>query len=159
MTRTAPLHLLLLALLGGGLAWFLETALAASGNAILIPPFTLGVVLALIGVILVVMALPVRRVARGVAGAKVDPFYATRVLVLAKASSLSGALLGGAGISITAYLLTRSVVPGVGSVAMALTLAVGSIVLLVGALVAEHMCALPPDDDKRNDPPQTRGIQ
>lgn len=159
MTRTKPLTLVLLALLGGGLAWFVETALASSGNAILIPPFTIGVALLLIGGVVVVMALPVRRVARKVPGAKVDPFYATRVVMLAKASSLSGALLGGAGFAIVGYLLSRSVVPGVGSVTMALVMAAGSVALLVAGLVAEHMCAIPPDDDDRADRPKTRDIQ
>lgn len=158
MTRTSPLQLVLLAALGGGLAWFLEVALAASGNAILIPPFTIGFALAAIGVIIVVLALPVRRVSRGVPGAKVDPFYATRVVTLAKAASLSGALLGGSGIAITFYLLSRSVLPGVGSVSMALALAAGGIVLLVLGLVAEHMCTIPPEDDDSGKP-KPRGIQ
>ena len=159
MTRTKPLHLVLLAALGGALAWFLETALAASGNAILIPPFTIGVALTLIGIIVVVMALPVRRVSRGVPNARVDPFYATRVVMLAKASSLGGALLGGAGLAIAAYLLTRSVLPGVGSVSMAFAMAVGAILLLVAGLVAEHMCAIPPEDDDSSGKPKSREIQ
>lgn len=149
MTRTRPLHLVLLAVLGGVLAWFAQTALAASGNAIIIPPLTLGIALAAIGVIIVVMALPVRRVARRVEGARVDPFYATRVVMLAKASSLSGALLGGAGVGVAGFLLSRSVVPGVGSITLAVVATVGAIVLLAGGLVAEHMCTIPPDDDER----------
>ena len=149
MTRTRPLTLLLLAVLGGGLLWFTETALAASGRAVVIPPVTLAVALVLIGVIIVVMALPVRRVARGVANARVDPFYATRVVMLAKASALGGALLGGAGLGITAYLLSRSVLPAVGSVTMAVATAVGALLLLVAGLVAEHMCFIPPDDDNK----------
>jgi hypothetical protein len=149
MTRTKPLHLVLLALLGGVLAWFAQAALAASGNAIIIPPLTLGIALALIGVVIVVMAVPVRRVARRVEGARVDPFYATRVVVLAKASSLSGALLGGAGVGIAGFLLSRSVVPGVGSITLAIVATVGAVVLLTGGLVAEHMCTIPPEDDER----------
>lgn len=159
MTRTKPLHLVLLVALGGGVTWFLETALAASGQAVLIPPFTLAVALLLIGVIIVVMALPVRRVSRGVPNARIDPFYATRVVMLAKASSLSGALLGGGGLGIVAYLLSRSVLPGVGSVTMAFAAAAGAISLLVAGLVAEQMCAIPPDDDEKSDHrPETRGI-
>lgn len=159
MTRTKPVHLLILAALGATVGWFLQTALAASGNAVIIPPLTLAVALALIGVIVVLMALPVRRVTRRVEGARVDPFYATRVVMLAKASSLSGAMLGGAGLGITAYLVTRSVVPGVGSVAMALASTVGAIILLVGGLVAEHMCTIPPDDDDpREGRPDPRGL-
>lgn len=147
MTRTKPLHLVLLAALGAAVAWFLQVVLASTGNAIVIPPLTLSVALALIGAIVVVMALPVRRVARREEGASVDPFYATRVVMLAKASSLSGALLGGGGLGVAAYLLSRSVVPGVGSVVLALAAVAGAIVLLVCGLVAESMCAIPPDDD------------
>ena len=158
MTRTKPLYLLLLVLLGGGVAWFLENALAASGRAVLIPPFTIGVALVAIAVIVIVMALPVRRVARRVPGARVDPFYATRVVTLAKATSLSGALLGGAGLAILGYLATRAVVPALASVSMALALTVGAIVLLVAGLVAEHMCALPPEDDERPTTAQTKDI-
>jgi hypothetical protein len=159
VTRTKPLHLVLLAVLGGGVTWFLQTALASAGQPVLIPPFTLAVALLLIGVIIVVMALPVRRVTRGTAKSRIDPFYATRVVMLAKASSLSGALLGGGGLGIAFYLLSRSVLPGVGSVTMAFATAFGAILLLVAGLIAEHMCTIPPDDDdKQDDRPEPRGI-
>lgn len=151
MTRTSAGHLVLLAVLGGAAMWFIEVALAASGNAIVVPPLTLAIALTLIGVIIVVMALPVRRVSRGVPDARIDPFYATRVVMLAKASSLGGALLTGAGIAVAAYLLTRSVLPGVGSVVLAFASAAGAAILLVAGLVAEHMCTIPPDDDRRSD--------
>ncbi|MDJ0333904.1 DUF3180 family protein [Salinibacterium sp. G-O1] len=157
MKRTTPATLLLLAVLGGGVMWFVETALAASGRAVIIPPVTLGLALLLIGIIIVVMALPVRRVARGVAHARIDPFYATRVLVLAKASSLGGAVLGGGGLGIVGYLVSRSVVGA--PVTMSITATVGAILLLVAGLVAEHMCTIPPDDTKRDDgSPDLRGI-
>ncbi len=159
MSRTKPLHLVLLAAFGGIAAWLLETVLAASGRAVLLPPVTLAIALVLIGAIVVIMALPVRRVSRRVEGAKVDPFYATRVVMLAKASSLSGALLGGAGLGIAFYLLGRTVLPGVGSITMAFACAAGAILLLVAGLVAEHMCTIPPDDDANNDGrPDRRGI-
>jgi len=157
VTRTKPSHLILLLVIGGVLMWFVETALAASGRAVLIPPFTLGVALLLIGVIVVLMALPVRRVARRVPGSSVDPFYATRVVIIAKASSLAGALLAGAGLGIGFYLLSRAVLPALGSAGanntvMAFATAIGAVVLLVGGLVAEHMCTIPPEDDSNGDP-------
>ena len=159
MTRTRPLTLLLLAILGGVATWFLETALTATGRPIIVPEITLPVALLLIGVIIIVMAVPVRRVTRGEAARRIDPFYATRVVMLAKASSLSGALLSGAGLGIGVYLLSRSVVPGVGSVTMAFATAVGAIMLLTAGLVAEHMCTIPPDDDDTNGTrPDPRGI-
>ncbi len=147
MTRTRPVTLVLLAVLGGGLTWLLETGLAASGRAILIPPLTYGVALLAIGVIIVVMAVPVWRVSRRRPNARIDPFYATRVVMLAKASSLSGALLAGGGAGIALYLLSRSVLPSANAVTLAFAAAVGAVLLLVGGLVAEHMCTIPPDDD------------
>jgi hypothetical protein len=157
VTRTKPTTLVLAAVLGATVLWFVQVALAATGRPVLIPPFTLGIALLLIGVIVVAMAWPVWRVSRGVAGARVDPFYATRVVMLAKASSLSGALLAGAGLGVVGYLLTRSVLPPGGSIATAAATAVGAILLLVAGLVAEHWCTIPPDDDERGGTPETRG--
>jgi hypothetical protein len=158
VTRTNPLTLVLLAVLGGGATWFFETAMVASGRPVLIPPYTLPIALILIGIIIVFMALPVFKVARGKEKARIDPFYATRVVVLAKASSMSGALIAGAGLGIAGFLLTRSVVPGVGSVTMAVATAVGAIVLVVAGLVAEYMCTIPPEDeDKPGSRPGNQG--
>lgn len=151
MTRTKPITLLLLAVLGGGVTWVLETALTSSGKPILIPPYTLGLALFAIGVIIVVLAVPVRRVARRMPNAQVDPFYATRIVMLAKASSLSGALLAGAGLSVVFYLLSRSVLPGT-SIAMAIVTAIGALILLAGGMVAEYMCTIPPDDEEKPEP-------
>ena len=90
---------------------------------------------------------------RKVPGAHVDPFYATRVVVLAKASSLAGALVTGLAAAILVFLLTRSVLPAVGSLTMAVVTAVGAVVLLAGGLVAEKMCTLPPEDDTPKESP------
>ena len=156
MTRTKPLLLLLVAVLGAGITWLTETALAAGGRAILIPPFTLAVAVVLIAAIIITMAIPVRRVSRGLATARIDPFYATRVVMLAKASSLSGALVGGGGLGILAFLLSRSVLPAVGSVTMALATGIAGIILVAAGLVAEHWCFIPPKDDDKPGRPSTR---
>ena len=139
--------LLLLAVLGGGAGWFLETLLVSAGSPAFIPPYTLAVVLAAIGVIVVFVARPVYRAVRRTATTRVDPFYATRAVVLAKASSLTGALLGGMAVAVLVFLLTRSVIPPVGSLAQAIATAVAGVLLLAGGLVAEKMCTLPPSDD------------
>jgi len=156
VTRTRPSMLLLMGLLGGVAGWFLETALVASGRAAFIPPVTLAAALALIGIIVVALALPVYRVVKGTAKTRVDPFYATRAVVLAKASSLTGALLGGAAVAILLFLLTRSVIPPVGSLALAIATVVAGIVLLAGGLVAEKMCTLPPSDDDQTQLPASQ---
>jgi Protein of unknown function (DUF3180) len=153
VTRTRASTLILLAILGAALGWFLQVVLVGLGRPAIVPPLTLGTVLALIGVIVVILALPIRRVVKGTATAPVDPFYATRIVVLAKASSISGGLLGGAAVGILAFLLTRSVVPGVSSVTMSAATVVGAVILLVAGLIAEKMCTLPPDDEANQDAP------
>jgi len=146
MKRTSATVIVLLAALGGAAGWFLEVARVASGNPVIVPPYTLAVVLGLIGVIIVIYALPVWRVVNGTAKKPVDPFYATRVVLLAKASSLTGALVGGVAAGILIFLLSRSVITGA-SVAMAAFTTLGAAILLAAGLVAEKMCTLPPDDD------------
>jgi hypothetical protein len=153
MTRTAPGPLFVLALAGAVVGWMLEVGLVASGRPALIPPFTLGLAVASTGIIIVLVALPVFRVVRKVPGARVDPFYATRVVLLAKASSLAGALAVGFAAAILVFLLTRSVLPAVGSVSMSVVTVVGAVLLLVGGLIAEKMCTLPPDDDGPKESP------
>lgn len=153
MTRTPPSLLFLLGLAGAAAGWILELALISMGRPLVPQPITLGIALGAIGILLVLVALPVFRVARKVPGARVDPFYATRVVLLAKSSSLAGAMVTGVSASILVFLLTRSVMPAVGSVSMAVVTAVGAVVLLAGGLIAEKMCTLPPDDDTPEEHP------
>jgi hypothetical protein len=151
MTRTRATPLLALGLAGLVVGFLLELAATAWGSPLIIPPFTLPIALVLIAVILVVLAWPIRQATRGRASRRVDPFKAMRIALLAKASSLSGTLLLGFGLGIVLFILTRSVVPAVTSLWLAIGMAFGSVVLLVGGLVAEHFCTLPPDDDHDHD--------
>ncbi|TBN57968.1 DUF3180 domain-containing protein [Glaciihabitans arcticus] len=147
MKPTRAPVLFLLAGFGAAAGWLLETAMVAMGRAIAIPPATLSIALVLIAIIIVGMALPVFRVVRGTARKAVDPFYATRVVLLAKASSLAGALLAGGTLAVLGFVLSRSIVPAVGSVATTIAAAACAIVLLIAGLVAEKMCTLPPQGD------------
>jgi hypothetical protein len=150
--RTRVSVLLVLAAVGAAVGWLLESGLVAMGMAIIPPPVTLSVSLALVAVVIVGMAVPVFRAARGTATQRIDPFYATRVVVLAKASSLAGALLAGGAVAILGFILTRSIVPTVGSVPLAVAASVCAVLLLVAGLAAERMCTLPPQDDETNSP-------
>ena len=151
MKRTRPLVLVVFAVVGGGAGLLLQVILAAAGTAAASAPFTLALSLAVIGVLVVVFALPVRRAVRDRDKNRVDPFYATRVVILAKASSIAGSLLFGASGAIVGYLLTRTVIAAVGSIFASGAAVVGSVVLLVCGLVAENMCSLPPDDEDKGE--------
>lgn len=149
MKRTHPSAVIGLVLAGLVAGFLFETAIVASAHPILVPPYAMAATLAAIGVIVVLLAWPIRRAVRGTVKTRIDPFRALRIAVLAKASALVGALLAGAGAGILGYLLTRTVLPAGPSIAQAVALVVGGLVLLVGGLMGEYFCTLPPpgDDD------------
>lgn len=150
MTRTRPGSLVLLGAIGLVVTALAELALSALGRPIIIPPLTLALTLGVVGLLVVALAWPVRKTVQG-GDSKVDPFYATRVLVFSKASAFTGALLLGAALGALIFLLSRSIV-GLGSVWIVGASALGAIVLLVGGLVGEHFCRTnPPDEDDPND--------
>ncbi len=133
--------------LGGLVAGYLvDLAVVSSGAKAIVPPLSLPVTLTGVAVVVVALAWPIRRAVKGKATKHIDPFRAMRIAVLAKACSLSGALVFGFGVGITLFLITRSVVPPADTVWLALATAIGAALLLAGGLVAEAFCTLPPDD-------------
>jgi hypothetical protein len=146
MRRTGPSTVVALTLLGLVIGFLVDVTAAATGVPIFVPPISLPITLAAIAALVVAFAWPIRQVTNGTAKAPVNPFVAMRVAVLAKSSSLSGALLFGAGMGILLYILTRSVLPAVASVWLAVATVVAAALLLAGGLVAEYFCTLPPDD-------------
>jgi 4-hydroxybenzoate polyprenyltransferase len=151
VTRTRPITLVLFAVVGAAAGWLLQVALVAMGSPAAVPSPTLALALLVIGVLVVAFAVPVRRAVRDRENHRVDPFYATRVVVLAKASSVAGSLLTGGTLAIIVFLLTRSVVVGVGSVLAGIAAVIGAVALLVGGLIAERMCSIPPHDGDDGD--------
>ncbi len=151
MKRTRPLLLVLYAVFGGAIGWMLQVVLTASGAAAAIPPYSLAFALVVIGVLVVVAARPVRRAVRDRTRPRIDPFYATRVVILAKAVAIAGSVLFGAGLGLLVFFLTRPVIPGVGSIVACVVTVVAAAVLLACGLVAEYMCSLPPDDNDKGD--------
>jgi hypothetical protein len=144
--RTSIPVLIVLTLIGAVLGWLGQMALASAGAPGLTPPVTLVVALVGIAAILLALGWPIRQVVRGKRARRVDPFFAMRVLVFAKASSLTGALLTGAAGGLVAYALTRAAVPLLPGVwADGLTL-LAALALAVAGLVVENWCRIPPDD-------------
>ncbi|KQQ21192.1 DUF3180 domain-containing protein [Rathayibacter caricis DSM 15933] len=146
MTRTRLSTLLGLALAGAVAGFLLDLAIASSGRPVLLPPLTVPLTLVVVAAVVLAFAIPIHRATTGTLRRRIDPFRAMRVVVLAKASSLVGALLLGASGGILVYLLSRAV-PSLGSVWQDVATIAGSIVLLVAGLVAEHLCTIPPSDD------------
>jgi uncharacterized membrane protein YedE/YeeE len=151
MTRTNPRSLLLLAVAGFVVGYLADVWTASRGAATIVPPLSFSLTLVVVGAIVVGFAIPIRRRVTGKSDRAIDPFQATRVVSLAKASSLAGSLLGGFAVGVLAFLLSRSMLPGIASLWLAVAAAVGAVVLTVAGLVAERLCSLPKDDD--DEPP------
>jgi len=149
---TTPTTLLALAVAGGALMYAAELVLLRLGQPIVVPPITLAVALALLGVIIPVLAWPVKKFTSGKASSGyLDPFYATRVLLISKAGSLTASALTGGGIGVLVFLVGRAVIAWPQVLVTSLTLS-GGIVMLVGALVAERWCVIPPSDGEESSP-------
>lgn len=146
MKRTHPSSLVACAVGGVVLGFLGDQLVVSTGGNALVPPLSLPITLIGVAAIVLVLAWPIRRAVTGSSKRHIDPFRAMRIAVLAKASSLAGALVLGLGIGITLFLLTRVVIPNPGTVWLALATAIGAALLLAAGLIAEWFCTLPPDD-------------
>jgi hypothetical protein len=147
VNRTHATPLVGLAALGFVAGFLLEYGLEAYGRPLLVPPLTMPFTLLVIAAIVLGVAIPIRRSVTGKRNAPIDPFQAMRIVVLAKASSLVGALLTGASLGAVLYFTTRPVLPAIGSMWLAIASCVGAAVLTTAGLIAEHLCTLPKDED------------
>jgi hypothetical protein len=146
MKRTGPLLLVSLAAAAAVVGFFLQLGLASAGVATLSPPVTVPITLVVVAAVVLAAAIPIHRAVRSRQGGPINPFQAMRVVVLAKASSLAGSVVGGIGAGFVAYSLSRPIMPGVAALWLAIGTAVAGLVLLIAGLVAEQLCSLPPDD-------------
>ncbi|MFD1722286.1 DUF3180 domain-containing protein [Amnibacterium endophyticum] len=151
MRRTSAALLLGLAVAGGAVGWLLQVALASAGRPVFVPPVGTWAVLYVIAVAVVLVALPVRRsVHAGRAGRphrhRVDPFYAMRALMLAKASSILGAFALGMGLALVGYAVSRTGDIETPAFWPSALLGLGGLVMMVAGLVAESWCRIPPED-------------
>lgn len=144
--RQGPLTDLAIAAMGAAVGLVLQFALSSRGASPFIPPYSLPITLALIGAVLVVLGIRLRRsVARGTGA--VNPFFAVRLLASARAGRIVGALLGGFGAGLALSLLGRSVPAPVGTWLPMVVAAAAGAALLGCAIYAEHCCRVPPGDD------------
>jgi Protein of unknown function (DUF3180) len=154
--RTSVPSLLALAVAGGVVAWLLQIALVAAGQATLVPPGTLVLVLFGIAAVLLALGWPIRQFVRGKRKRRIDPFRAMRTLLFAQASSLMGSLLAGAAIGAVLYLFSRPVPAGGASAWLTGGALVGAVAVAVSGLVVEQWCRLPPQDPERDDEQEAR---
>lgn len=150
MKRTSATLLLLLALAGAAVGFLLNHALTTGGRPTFTPALVLPLLLILLAGSVLALGWTVRRGIRQPGKhARVNPFRALRIAILAKASSLVAALIAGFSLGAAAYLFTRPIDPPVGSTLALIATLGAALILVTAALIAEHFCTLPsgPDDD------------
>jgi len=157
MKRTSVSVLVLAAVLGAVAGFGVDQLLTSAGRATFTPSLLLPVLLVLLGGADLAFALPIRRAITGRDPRPLDPFRAVRVAMLAKASSVVGAVVAGVAAGLLAFLLTRPVTP-VGSVVAVVATLLAALVLLAAALVAEHLCTIRKDDDDEHPGPEEPGF-
>ncbi len=157
MRRTSVPLLLALAVAGGVVVWLLQIGLVSAGQATLVPPGTLVLVLFGIAAILLALGWPIRQFVRGKRrDHRFDPFRAMRTLLFAKASSLMGSLVAGAAIGTLLYLLSRPVPLGGASAWLTIGTLVGAVAVAASGLVVEQWCRLPPQDPQDDEEQEAR---
>lgn len=153
MTRTRVSTLVTLFAIGAGAGFLLQVALAAGSLPKFRPEYTLALSLLFIAGVVIALALPIRRATRATVRTRIDPFHATRVVLFAKASSITGALLAGAAAGLLTELLTRSGGLNSDSLLRSLAVLAGAVAVLVAGLLGEWWCTVPPRDDDRDADP------
>ena len=158
MKRTKAGTIVVAIAIGVFLGFAVDQVLTATGRPTFTPSFLLPILLVLLGIPLVLFALPIRRATAGAQTAPVDPFRAVRVAMLAKASTLVGAGVAGVAAGLLAFLITRPVAPSLGSTGPVIAAIVGGLVLVAAGLVAEHLCTIRKDDDDEHPGPPEPGF-
>lgn len=151
MRRTSALVLVVVAVIAGGGGFLVDQLLTGAGSPTFTPSGVLPIILVALAAAVVAAALPVRRATVG-AAAPIDPFRALRIAMLAKASSIVGAVVAGFSGGLLLYVLTRPVLPSLGSTGAVIAALLSGAVLVAAALFAEYLCTIRKDDDDDEQP-------
>lgn len=148
MKQTKPLLLVAITLVVAASSFFVARYLVAGGFPLPISPPNLLITLVSIAVVIVLLAAPIIRYKNNLRENKsprpkrVDPFYAVRVLLLAKATSITGAIFFGWHAGILFFQLSGPV-----QVESALRLSgfgiLASAFLVASGIAVERICRLP----------------
>jgi hypothetical protein len=156
MKPTKISFLLLISLPTALVGFFLSTVLVGRGFQVPVSPANLLITLIAIAVVLLMLAIPIWRYrnalkqSSAVRPKRVDPFYAVRVLLLAKASSIAGALFVGWHLGVVIFQLSGVVV--VQSLVLQNFFGfLASLTLSIAAIVTEQICRLPQDTEPDTD--------
>lgn len=144
MQRTPWWTVTILAIVGFGIGFLIETGFSAAGRAPLVPPISLPGTLLTVSIVVLGFAIPLRRAITGASKKMVNPFIAVRVVAAAKASALAGALFAGFGLGILVFFAMRTVAPQADSWWPVIATVFAGIVQVIAGLLSEYFCQVPP---------------
>ncbi|CAB4632606.1 unannotated protein [freshwater metagenome] len=156
MKPTKISFLLLIAASAALTGFFGATVLVGRGFQVPVSPANLLITLGAIATVLLGLSIPIWRYRNALKAAgpkrpkRVDPFYAVRVLLLAKASAIAGALFAGWHIGVVIFQLSGAVVAQTLVLQNILGI-IASVVLVIAAFVTEQICRLPQDENPDSD--------
>lgn len=160
MKATKPLSLLWVAIPGTLLSYGVVAILVMRGLAVPLSPNNLSLTLVAIAVVLALLAIPIFRYRAQLRNPKtnqrakrVDPFYAVRVVLLAKATTLAGTLFLSWHLGVIAYQLFAPILI-FSSMARNVFGLVASALMIASGLIVEYWCRLPEDGDADPTNPQ-----
>lgn len=162
MKPTKFLTLLMPVVIAWSAIYIVVRLMVQGGASVPVATMTVLVTLPSIAILELVFAWPVlhysRQLKKYVSGAerpkRLDPFYATKVLALAKATSIAGALFLGAALGLVFMQLAAPVVPD--SIALNFAALVESAALIAVALFIERSCKIKDDGDSQLKNPEAK---
>jgi hypothetical protein len=151
--KPTKLSLLLLISIPSTLSsFFVASFMVGRGLQVPVSPANLLITLAAISTVLLALSIPIWRYRSALKQKpsqrpkRVDPFYAVRVLLLAKASSLAGVLFASWHLGLVIFTLSGTVV--VQNLVLQNSFGfIASAMLIAAALITEQICRLPQDAD------------
>lgn len=142
----------LIALVATAASWLLLDTWTGSGREPLPLPWTAIAGTAALAAAVVSLGLPVRRWVAGSRDRALDPLFAARAFVLAKAAVYGGAVLAGWYAGQALALLPDVVGSRRTKLVLALVAVVAAAAVSVAGLVVQRWCRVPPDDDDEPEP-------
>jgi hypothetical protein len=153
MKQTQIMTLVAWAISATTAGYLLPQILINNGGSIPISPWSIVITLPLIAIALVVMAIPIYRYRRAILEIaktksltrpkRLNPFYAVRVLLLAKSIAISGSIFTGWHLGVVWLQVTSPVIPS-STLQNALAL-IGSFLMTAIALIVERICKITED--------------
>jgi hypothetical protein len=167
MKQTQIMTLVAWAISATTAGYLLPQILINNGGSIPISPWSIVITLPLIAIALVVMAIPIYRYRRAILEIaktksltrpkRLNPFYAVRVLLLAKSIAISGSIFTGWHLGVVWLQVTSPVIPS-STLQNALAL-IGSFLMTAIALIVERICKITEDSAMDSSEIETAGNQ